>query len=168
MKQAAAESIFWRAMGHAQRHGVDVRKFLDSRRFVCHELDHMRRTAVLAGQIAAVTPGADVLGAILGGAFHDIGRENDGHDPHHGPRGARLVARHRLLDPWLGRIRDPNVVLFAIQHHSDPFVTDDPTAGAVWDADRLELRRAGELPDLARFSTVEGKRRARRFLAMSA
>jgi hypothetical protein len=74
------------------------------------------------------------------------------------------VARHALLDPWLDQIENPDAVLFAIQYHPDGRVTNNPTVGAVWDADRIEIRRTGRLPDLRRFSTTEGKRLARRVL----
>jgi uncharacterized protein len=40
---------------------------------------------------------------------------------------------------------------------ADGQVTDDPTLGAAWDADRLDLPRVGVAPDPARLSTAAGR-----------
>jgi uncharacterized protein len=161
-REAEATHLFQEVMHHAGQCGVDVVQFRNKQRFRQHDTGHFYRTALLAGHIAASTPGADFAGAVLGGALHDIGRRCDDDDPDHGVRGAEIVARHELLDPWLDQILNPNIVIFAIQYHPEGRVTDNPTAGAVWDADRIELRRTGVLPDLTRFSTLAGKRLARR------
>ena len=50
---------------------------------------------------------------------------------------------------------------YAIRHHVDGDVSDDPTIGTCWDADRLDLGRVGIVPDEQYMSTAEGKRLAK-------
>lgn len=122
-----------------------------------HGLSHLREVAMLAGKIAAET-GVDIESAMVAGLLHDCGRVNDGGGNTHAIDSA-TVARPVLLErfPHL----DADRICDAIARHADGQVSDDPLAGALWDADRLTLIRLGcrILEDL--LSTSPGKRLAR-------
>jgi uncharacterized protein len=49
---------------------------------------------------------------------------------------------------------------YACRWHTHGKLSSDPTVGACWDADRLDLTRVGIVPDPARMSTEAGKRLA--------
>jgi uncharacterized protein len=46
----------------------------------------------------------------------------------------------------------------ACADHADGYISNDPTIGACWDADRLDLWRVGITPSPALFSTLIGRR----------
>jgi uncharacterized protein len=154
-----AEELFWQAIDYARERGVPVEQFEDDYVFYFHGMDHFLDVARSAGEIAAVTPGANFVGAVLAAAYHDLGRYHDNPDPEHGRRSAKIVKRYDLLVPWRSLINEKEV-LDAIKYHTDGKVTTNPTMGSLWDADRLELHRVGILPDPRLMSTVEGKKRA--------
>ena len=66
---------------------------------------------------------------------------------------AELVVSMR---PALSFLSDEDVerLRFACEHHTHQDHHDDPTVGACWDADRLELGRVGIDPDPSYFNTV--------------
>jgi uncharacterized protein len=120
-----------------------------------HGPDHWERVARNAASIAAETPGANALVGQLFALLHDAMRTNDGHDPEHGPRAAALT---RQLSPLL-RIDDDALALLtqACERHDRGLVSDDPTIGCCWDADRLDLPRVGTIPDPRYFSTAAAR-----------
>ena len=131
-------------------------------RFVYHDswlhgIVHLREVALLAGYIAAQS-GAEVEAAMVAGFLHDCGRMNDGGGNRHAHDSERL-ARPILqkLFPHL----DADRICEAIRRHADGQVTDDPIAGAAWDADRLTLERLGYQVREDLLSTSAGKRLAR-------
>jgi uncharacterized protein len=80
---------------------------------------------------------------------HDACRESEGEDPYHGHRAAAWVKHLDLeLDKDQKRKLDT-----ALRLHNDGQTSDDPTIGACWDADRLDLPRVGITPDLGLLST---------------
>jgi uncharacterized protein len=90
----------------------------------------------------------------LFGLLHDTRRVNEHVDPGHGARAAewtRELAADGTLVLEPGRL---DVLCRAIELHTDGLVTDEPTVGACWDADRLHLPRVSIQPDPARFSTT--------------
>jgi uncharacterized protein len=99
------------------------------------------------------TPGCDMVVARLFALLHDCRRQNEGKDPDHGARAAdfaqELYEKGMLcLDP------DQLVKLkFAMTHHNGGQVSNDPTIGVCWDADRLDLPRVGNTPDSELLST---------------
>ncbi len=112
---------------------------------------HWRRVAE-AGLFLAeredVNPHVVLLFAIL----HDCRRENDGHDPGHGPRAAALA--EQIGHGPLGLAVDELATLaHAMREHDRGRVTADPLVGACWDADRLDLPRVGITPDPRLLST---------------
>ena len=48
---------------------------------------------------------------------------------------------------------------YAMRHHTGGRTSDDPTIGTCWDADRLDLGRAGIVPHERFMSTEPGRRR---------
>lgn len=109
-----------------------------------HGDSHWRRVAE-AGLHIADAEGIDRHAVLLFAILHDCRRENDGHDPGHGPRAAALARAtgHQALGV------SPQVLerlAHAMHHHTDGLTTDDPLVGACWDADRLDLPRVGIAP----------------------
>jgi uncharacterized protein len=122
-----------------------------------HGERHWQAVARIGGRLAAETPGADLRAVLLFALLHDARRENDHHDPNHGPRAAQLLdsyaaaGRVVLPEPVRERLRD------AIARHDAGAVSDDPLTGVCWDADRLCLSRVGIEPDPGLLSTRAGR-----------
>jgi uncharacterized protein len=125
-----------------------------------HGERHWQCVAHIAGEVAAVVPGADPVVAFLFGLVHDAMRENDGYDPEHGLRAAAL-ARTVQADGLL-RLDEQQLELLvlACELHADGLVSDDPTVGVCWDADRLNLWRVGKTPVPDLLSTEPARREA--------
>ena len=81
--------------------------------------------------------------------LHDACREDEDRDPKHGQRAAAWVKR---LDLNLSREQKKKLDE-AIRLHNEGHVSDDPTVGVCWDADRLDLPRVGIAPDVKLLST---------------
>lgn len=117
-----------------------------------HGEHHWQCVALVGRELAAAVPGADAKLVRLFALFHDSMRENDGYDPHHGRRASGL-ARELLT------MSDERLLLLtsACDEHADGLTTHDPTIGACWDADRLNLWRVGKEPDPALLSTAAAR-----------
>jgi uncharacterized protein len=90
--------------------------------------------------------------------IHDLARENDGLDPFHGPRGAKLAVQlynEKLIDVTHEQLK---LLTTAIHYHSDGYTKEDITICCCWDGDRLDLGRVGERPDPNRLCTEYAKR----------
>lgn len=124
-----------------------------------HGPSHWERVATVGSVLAEQTPGADPHIVSLFAAFHDARRINDGHDPDHGKRGAALA---RELRGKVFEATDEQMKLLAeaCVEHTDGKVTSDPTIGACWDSDRLDLPRCGIRPNPALLSTAAAKKLA--------
>ena len=110
----------------------------------------VEKNAIMLGEH---TPGCDIEVARRFALLHDCRRQNEGKDPEHGARAAafaqELHDRGMLgLDP-----RQLATLKYAMTHHNGGQVSDDPTIGVCWDADRLDLPRVGTSPDAALLST---------------
>ena len=83
-------------------------------------------------------------------------RLNDARDPEHGPRGRLAVELH---EEGLLAVTDAQLDLLhhACFEHADGTVSDDPTVGVCWDADRLDLPRVGITPRPDLFSTAAAR-----------
>jgi uncharacterized protein len=117
-----------------------------------HGVDHWKRVAATGLALLPKTLDADPFVVFLFALFHDSMRLNDGHDPQHGPRGARLAGELRgeafaLDDGRMGLLE------FACEEHTNGGVSSDPTVGVCWDSDRLNLWRVNIRPDLRWLST---------------
>ncbi len=107
--------------------------------------------------IAAKTPGADALVCQLFALLHDCCRRDEHEDPDHGKRAATFV-ESPTNSHWLTLKPSQRAKLAeACRHHNDGLTSDDPTIGACWDADRLDLPRVGITPNPELLSTQAGK-----------
>jgi uncharacterized protein len=97
---------------------------------------------------------ADRFVIFLFALLHDSMRENDGHDPQHGPRAAGFAIELHTEDLLGTTPAQLETLRFACFEHTNGFVTTDPTVGACWDADRLDLPRVWIDPDPALLSTA--------------
>ena len=103
--------------------------------------------------IAGSHAGVDTTVVFLFALLHDSMRENDWTDPEHGPRAA-VLARELHGQGLLGASSAQlELLTYACDEHTNGLVSDDPTVGACWDADRLDLPRVGVEPDPELFST---------------
>jgi uncharacterized protein len=121
-----------------------------------HGPPHWRRVEQNGLKIAA-SNGASVDVVRLFAALHDSCRQDDSFELHHGELAAQyaLVLRGKLFD-----LDDDSFELLqhACKWHTHGKVSTDPTIGACWDADRLDLTRVGIEPSHRFMSTELGKR----------
>jgi uncharacterized protein len=100
----------------------------------------------------APATGADERLLLLFSLFHDARRANEHWDEGHGRRGAELAASLRGsafdLSP-----NDFDLLFHACAFHTDGLIDGDPTVQTCWDADRLDLPRAGIHPTADRLCT---------------
>jgi len=124
-----------------------------------HGLEHWARVERNGLWLARRT-GADGWLITLFALFHDSMRENDAHDPEHGPRAAELAAGigHEALGIGPDELE---LLCRACRGHTRELHSDDPTIATCWDADRLDLPRAGITPRPRFFSTPLGRELAR-------
>lgn len=122
-----------------------------------HGREHLREVAMLAGRIAAEL-GEDVEAALVAGLLHDCGRVDDGGGNRHALDSAVLA--RPLLKEFFPHL-DAERIIDAVARHADGQITEDPLAGALWDADRLTLVRLGRRVRSELLSTEPGKRMAR-------
>jgi uncharacterized protein len=120
-----------------------------------HGIEHLRRAAENAMLIAIQECPEDYDNAVLGAYFHDIGRVDDSPGNSHAIAGAEIA--EKMLRKFWPELNIEKIV-FAIRYHADGLVSDDPLIGTIWDADRLELGRAGISMDNVLFSTQAGRR----------
>lgn len=107
--------------------------------------------------LAKQTPGADKLVSQLFALIHDTKRQNDDDDPEHGHRSAAYAEKlfkQGKLDINEGQLA---VLMEACKFHNDGQISDDPTIGVCWDADRLDLTRVGVIPNPELLSTQAAK-----------
>lgn len=111
-----------------------------------HGPSHWARVARNGRVLCRREPRANPRVVALFALLHDLRRQDEGGDPHHGPRAAAFIAEiareHLTFDPGeLDRLRE------ACIGHSEGDTSEDPTIGACWDADRLDLGRVGKRVD---------------------
>lgn len=79
--------------------------------------------------------------------LHDSRRENENHDPGHGPRAADFAVRLRRSGVITELpAREFEWLCEAMRRHSDGHVDGEIALRACWDADRLDLGRVGIRP----------------------
>ena len=88
--------------------------------------------------------------------FHDCMRKNEHRDKGHGPRGAAFAKKHRDIIP-LNDIQFKQLT-DACKGHTYGKRPECVTINTCWDADRLDLLRAGVIPDANRLYNEEAKR----------
>ena len=109
-----------------------------------HGVTHWARVFDIGSRLAKRT-GASLPVVEAFALLHDVGRESEGICPRHGARGADLarVLQHEVL--LLDDV-DLHKLVAACEGHTDGALSDDPTIGTCWDADRLDLGRVGVVP----------------------
>jgi uncharacterized protein len=120
-----------------------------------HGPDHWKRVERNAIIIAGSND-ADLDVVKLFAVLHDSRREDEDEDPEHGPRAAALAVE------WRGVHYDCSdeqlrLLVFACAGHTDGYTHKDPTIGACWDGDRLDLPRVNINPEERFMSTKLGK-----------
>jgi len=152
-------------MGGADGNGLDLRALwayvedqFELGSYSPHGPSHWRRVEE-NGLLLAARAGADETVVRLFAVLHDARRLDEGTDTSHGRRGAELAERLR------GRHFDVDdeafqKLYYACAWHEKGRVTAEPTIGACWDADRLDLTRVGARPQPKFMSTASGKQRA--------
>lgn len=123
-----------------------------------HGLEHWEKVHENA-TLLALQPGVDIFVVRLFAYLHDCLRFDDYMDPEHGYRSAELVLKLREQG-LLNELTEKQVMElhYACYHHNGGDISDNPTIGACYDADRLELIRCGIVPLPELMSTPLGKR----------
>ena len=120
-----------------------------------HGPAHWRRVEKV-GLFMAKRTGAHPIIVRLFAMFHDCCRLSDDTDAGHGFRGGQFAQqlRGKAID-----IPDDQFALLyeACVGHADGRISNDPTIGTCWDADRLDLGRVGIIPEPTLMSTAFGK-----------
>lgn len=94
----------------------------------------------------ADSTGANIRVVQLFAVFHDSRRCNESWDPEHGPRGAELAESWR--EKYFELSDDECGLLFtSCSLHTKAKTHRDITVQTCFDADRLDLGRAGKTPD---------------------
>jgi uncharacterized protein len=117
-----------------------------------HGESHWQRVAAAGLALLPETPEADPALVFLFALFHDSMRFNDSFDPMHGPRAAVLARELRGGAFELGD-EEMDVLSFACEEHTNGGISETPTVGVCWDADRLNLWRVGFEPNPMFLST---------------
>jgi uncharacterized protein len=118
-----------------------------------HGPAHWLRVRANGEALAGATHGADLEVIRLFALLHDSRRVNEHTDPQHGARAADLA--RELASQGLLPIKGRRVLVLAAAcaRHELGEVTDHPTIGCCWDADRLELSRLHRRPKPELLST---------------
>lgn len=133
-------------------------------KYTIHGIDHWDRVA--KNGEALHVPGADLEVVLCFAYLHDVERQSDAYDVEHGPRAAELIDQIRdsvlsfLDDKQIGLLKD------ACTFHTTCPRTGNPTIDTCFDSDRLDLPRAGIIPDPAQMATKEGAEKAKQALRM--
>ena len=124
-----------------------------------HGPKHWKKVEI-TGLLLAQETGANETIVTLFSIFHDSRRENENRDDGHGERGAELA---RSMKGIYFDLPDHSfeILLDACRYHTDGQPSPDITIATCWDADRLDLPRAGIIPDPNRMGTAPGRRLAR-------
>lgn len=105
-----------------------------------HGHGHWDRVLIRGLELASAT-GASLEVVTYFAYLHDLCRENEGSDPKHGQRSAKLLYKLRSMGLVKLDDRNFNRLRFAIHHHSEGLLKADVTVMTCWDADRLDLGR---------------------------
>ncbi len=121
-----------------------------------HGVAHWARVLENGRRLASLTAGVDLDVIELFAVFHDSRRVNEAIDWGHGRRGGELAQRLRnehfeLEDERFAMLK------YACDEHTSGRTDAAPTVQVCWDADRLDLGRAGIQPSPARLCTPEAK-----------
>ena len=109
-----------------------------------HGLEHWLRV-LLNGRLLAQENGADLEVIEHFALVHDVMRENENMDLHHGPRAAEFI--RSIAGSWI-KLEEHRLhkLTQACRYHSVGRLDRDITIQTCWDADRLDLGRVGKTP----------------------
>ena len=109
-----------------------------------HGLEHWLRV-LINGRLLAEENGADLAVVEHFALIHDVMRENENMDLHHGPRAAEFVKT--ITGTWIN-LDEHQVHLLteACRYHSVGRIDRNVTIQTCWDSDRLDLGRVGINP----------------------
>ena len=118
-----------------------------------HGEAHWRCVAATGHALGADHDRVDPSLVFCFGLLHDTRRENEAYDPGHGHRAAAFA--DELRAEGLLALEEPRfaALVEALRLHADGRVSEDPTIGTCWDADRLHLPRVSIEPDSRLLST---------------
>ena len=122
-----------------------------------HGEQHWKAVAWTGLRLVPAVDGCDAELVLLFALIHDTQRLNEYRDPEHGRRAgefARVLCSEGLLDLDDARL---GPLVDACTRHDKGQVSDDPTIGACWDSDRLNLWRVGITPDPQLLSTAPAR-----------
>ena len=124
-----------------------------------HGMGHWARVLENGRRIAEDLGGASIEVVELFAVFHDAARWNESLDDGHGLRGAELA---RKLRGSLFELPDEEFALLyrACAEHTEGRTYGNVVLQVCWDADRLDLGRAGIVPDPARLCTEAARQAA--------
>ena len=117
---------------------------------------HWRAVAWTGLRLLPDVPTAQPLVVLLFALFHDAKRENEYTDPEHGLRGAELSRRLHGQTNLLPHAAQ-ELLYVACRDHTGAPTSDDPTIGACFDSDRLNLWRVGIAPSPKFLSTAPAR-----------
>ena len=120
---------------------------------------HWRTVGANGLWLAEPLDSADTYVIFLFALLHDSMRENDSVDPGHGPRAAAFAGALHAEGVLPATAPQLETLQYACFEHTNGLVSDDPTVGCCWDADRLDLPRVGIKPEAPLLSTTAAKRR---------
>lgn len=121
-----------------------------------HGANHWLRVTQAGFELAKHVPDCDLMIVFLFGLLHDTQRLRDGHDPQHGERAAKFV-EHMNNNMFSLSDDQLNLLTHACHYHEKGQVSDQPTIGICWDADRLNLWRVKMIPMSRFLSTSPAK-----------
>lgn len=121
-----------------------------------HGPDHWLRVWENGRRLAELN-GADQEVVALFAFTHDMARADEGADWQHGPRAARII-QHELSGRLIHLPPDRlSQLIEAVHGHTEGHCRADLTVQTCWDADRLDLGRAGIRPDPRRLCTTQAR-----------
>ena len=121
-----------------------------------HGWDHWLRVCD-NGLFLARQNGANQRVVALFAFTHDMARQNDGYDPGHGQRAAERI-QAELQGVYFQLLPEEiNLLVEAVTGHTAGLTQADLTVQTCWDADRLDLGRAGIVPHPSRLCTPQAK-----------
>jgi len=122
-----------------------------------HGESHWLHATNMGLELAREIPDSDLTVIFLFGLLHDCQRLTDGKDPEHGKRASEFV--HHLQQSGLLSLSEAQLrmLTYACHEHNNPLISDNPTSGICWDADRLNLWRVKIIPTPKFLSTDPAK-----------
>ena len=109
-----------------------------------HGVAHWMRVMRNGLEIGRNLEGANLKVIRLFAILHDSERVAEMQDREHGFRAAMMAHVHNgHEDTFTVTPDEMELLTTALTFHSDGYLTDCPTVGACWDADRLDLLRVG-------------------------